>query len=87
MLAEAPEIVRSELIPTSDDPDRTEGLVFAHPVNRTSLNGVTGTPSRARVEDGHELFAWMVDDLSALIEQGRTEQPPLSHPYFVPSVE
>lgn len=87
MLAEAPEIVRSELIPTSDDPDRTEGLVFAHPVNRTSLNGVTGTPSRARVEDGHELFAWMVDDLSALIEQGRTEQPPLSHSYFVPSVE
>jgi creatinine amidohydrolase len=87
MLAEAPEIVRSEFIPTSDDPDRTEGLVFAHPVNRTSLNGVTGTPSRARVEDGHELFAWMVDDLSALIEQGRTEQPPLSHPYFVPSVE
>jgi creatinine amidohydrolase len=87
MLAEAPEIVRSEFIPTSDDPDRTEGLVFAHPVNRTSLNGVTGTPSRARVEDGHELFAWMVDDLSALIEQGRTEQPPLSHSYFVPSVE
>ena len=53
MLAVAPEIARPDLLATSDDPDRTGGLVFAHPVNRTSLNGVTGAPSRASVqEDG-----------------------------------
>lgn len=82
MLAEAPAIVRTELLSASDDQDRTKGLVFAHPVNRTSLNGVTGLPSRARVEDGRELFNWMVEDLSALIEQGNSEQPPLDHSYF-----
>ena len=36
MLAAAPEIARPDLIASSDDPDRTGGLVFAHPVNRTS---------------------------------------------------
>jgi creatinine amidohydrolase len=82
MLSEAPEIVRSDLIPEADDPDRTEGLVFAHPVNRTSLNGVTGSPSMARVEDGSELFAWMVEDLVCLIEQGKREEPPLPQSYF-----
>ncbi|MFA5956388.1 creatininase family protein [Hyphomicrobium sp.] len=82
MLAEAPEIVRTELIPASDDPDRTEGLVFSHPVNRTSLNGVTGTPSLARVEQGRELFAWMVKDLSALVERGKSEEAPLDQSYF-----
>ncbi|RUO99087.1 creatininase family protein [Hyphomicrobium sp.] len=82
MLAEAPAIVRTDLLPLSDDQDRTSGLVFAHPVNRTSLNGVTGFPSRALVEDGRELFDWMVEDLSALIEKGKSEKPPLDFCYF-----
>jgi creatinine amidohydrolase len=82
MLAEAPAIVRTELISVSDDQDRTSGLVFAHPVNRTSLNGVTGFPSRALVEDGRKLFGWMVEDLSALVEKGKSEQPPLDVSYF-----
>lgn len=82
MMAVAPEIVREEAIGTSDDPDRTEGLVFAHPVNRTSINGVTGAPSRASVAQGTELFTWMVEDLSALVERGMREEPPLAHSYF-----
>jgi creatinine amidohydrolase len=82
MLAVAPAIVRPELLSASDDEDRTSGLVFAHPVNRTSLNGVTGFPSRALVEDGRALFNWMVEDLSALIEKGKSEQPPLDRSYF-----
>ena len=45
MLAKAPDMVRPDKLAMADDPDRTDGLVFAHPVNRTSLNGVTGTPS------------------------------------------
>lgn len=82
MIAVAPEIVRPDKLASSDDPDRTAGLVFPHSVNRTSLNGVTGTPSTATRAQGEELFAWMVEDLSALIEKGKLETPPLPHSYF-----
>lgn len=82
MLARAPEMVRPDVQMKADDPDRTDGLVFAHPVNRTSLNGVTGTPSRATAENGNVWFDWMVEDLSALILKGLKENPPLEHSYF-----
>ena len=82
MLAVAPEMVRPDQLAAADDADRTEGLVFAHPVNRTSLNGVTGAPSRARAEEGQALFDWMVTDLTALVRRGMVETPPLPHSYF-----
>jgi creatinine amidohydrolase len=82
MLAQAPQMVRSEQLTGADDPDRTEGLVFAHPVNRTSSNGVTGFPSRASAEKGRQWFGWMVEDLSALIARGIRENPPLDFSYF-----
>ena len=56
--------------------------VFAHPVNRTSRNGVTGSPSRATADKGRLWFDWMVEDLSALIARGMRETPPLEHSYF-----
>jgi creatinine amidohydrolase len=82
LLALAPELVRRDILPDADDPDRTEGLVFAHPVNRTSKNGVTGTPSAASADKGALWFSWMVDDLSALIRRGLSEEAPLDHSYF-----
>ncbi|HPH06151.1 MAG TPA: creatininase family protein [Methylotenera sp.] len=82
MLATAPHMVRSELLNIADDPDRTEGLVFSHPVNRTSTNGVTGTPSISSAEKGDAWFQWMVEDLSKLIQQGLKETPPLENSYF-----
>jgi len=82
MQAIAPQLVREEKIAESDDPDRTTESVFAHPVNRTSLNGVTGFPSRATREQGETLYAWMVEDLSTLITRGMQEAPPLAHSYF-----
>ena len=82
MMDFAPEMVRRDRIAESDDPDRTEGLVFAHPVNRTSLNGVTGSPSLASAEKGRLWFSWMVDDFVALIRKGMNEEPPLPHSYF-----
>ncbi len=82
MLAKIPEIVRPEKLTMADDPDRTDGLVFSHPVNRTSLNGVTGKPSISSAEKGAEWFDWMVEDLSALILKGMQESPPLAHSYF-----
>jgi creatinine amidohydrolase len=81
MQAVAPELVREAKIAEADDPDRTGDKVFAHPVNRTSLNGVTGRPSAASREAGEMLFAWMVEDLSALIERGMNEAPPLPYSY------
>jgi len=82
MLAAAPKMVRMELLEDVDDPDRTGTCVFAHPVNRTSRNGVTGAPSNATAEKGRVWFEWMVEDLSALIVRGMAETPPLPHSYF-----
>ena len=82
MMAIAPEIVRPDAIENADDPDRTAGLVFSHPVNRTSTNGVTGKPSLATQAEGAELFSWMVEDLAHIVEKGKSETPPLPHSYF-----
>lgn len=81
MLALAPEMVRPDRLRDADDGDRTQGLVFSHPVNRTSRNGVTGRPSLATREKGEELFRWMVDDLTELVLRGLKETPPLPHGY------
>lgn len=82
MMAISPELVRENKLSLADDPDRTRNCVFSHPVNRTSTNGATGFASRASVEDGKKLFAWMVEDLSALIARGNRETPPLHNSYF-----
>jgi creatinine amidohydrolase len=82
MLARAPGLVRPEKLATSNDEDRTLGLVFSHPVNRTSKNGATGCPGRGTREQGTELFQFMVEDLAALVRQGLNEQPPLAQSYF-----
>jgi creatinine amidohydrolase len=84
MLALAPDLVRTEKIASADDADRTEGLVFPHPVNRTSRNGVTGFPTRATRVHGEKLFRFMVEDLTALVRRALTEQPPLERSYFAP---
>ena len=84
MLALDPALTRPSLLATTDDPDRTAGLVFAHPVNRTSANGVTGTPSRATAAIGRRLFRWIVADLSKTIRHALHEEPPLAHSYSVP---
>lgn len=84
MMAISPHMLREEKIAEADDPDRTTGRVFAHPVNRTSTNGVTGRPSQATREQGETLYAWMVEDLSELVTRGMAEEPPLPHSYFEP---
>lgn len=81
MMALNPDMVREDRVVDSDDPDRTEDCVFSHPVNRTSANGVTGTPSLANRKKGEQLFAWMVEDLSALVCKGMKEESPLPYSY------
>ncbi|MDB6015940.1 MAG: creatininase [Pedosphaera sp.] len=82
MLACAPGLVRADRIATADDEDRTGDLVFSHPVNRSSKNGVTGFPSRASRKQGEKLFRFMTEDLTALVRRALTEQPPLNQSYF-----
>ncbi|MFU8814007.1 MAG: creatininase family protein [Pseudomonadales bacterium] len=82
MLAMAPALARPERFSAADDPDRTGGCVFAHPVNRTSSNGVTGKPSAASIERGAEQLGWMVADLAEQVARGMRESPPLQHSYF-----
>ena len=82
MMAIAPQMVRADCIGRADDPDRTEGLIFAHPVNRTSTNGVTGTPSLATAQKGETLFKWMVEDVGRIVETGLNEKAPLSNSYY-----
>ncbi|HEY4989856.1 MAG TPA: creatininase family protein [Opitutaceae bacterium] len=84
MMALDPALVRRRKVHGADDPDRTAGLVFSHPVNRTSRNGATGLPSRASAKAGRRLFAWMTSDLSALVRRGLREKPPLTAGYGVP---
>jgi creatinine amidohydrolase len=84
MMAIAPSLLRADRLLEADDPDRTNGCVFAHPVNRTSTNGVTGRPSAATRDKGERLVDWMVQDLSALVRDGIAEQPPLEASYFTP---
>ncbi len=81
MMAIAPALVRRDKLAAADDPDRTGECVFAHPVNRTSTNGVTGKPSAATTAAGEELYGWMVEDLTALVRRGIVETPPLPHAY------
>jgi creatinine amidohydrolase len=82
MMANAPELVRLNRLTDADDEDRTSGLVFSHPVNRTSKNGVTGFPSRATRQQGETLFGNMVADLTALVRRALNEEPPLAQSYF-----
>jgi creatinine amidohydrolase len=82
MLALAPAGVRSNRLAEARDPDRTPGLFFAHPVNRTSRNGVTGNPAAASKEHGQALFAMMVEDLTRQLRAALDEKPPLDHSYF-----
>jgi creatinine amidohydrolase len=63
----------------ADDPDRTAGLVFTHPVSRTSANGVTGRPSEASPQEGALLLREIGDDFARIVEKARTETAPL-HP-------
>ena len=77
MLFLQPDAVDREAMGTADDPDRSAGLVFSHPVGATSTNGVTGAPSTATAEAGRKLLIELGEALAAKLEAAKTEQPPL----------
>jgi creatinine amidohydrolase len=77
MLVLAPDLVHLDRLETSDDPDRTGGLVFRYTAPALSTNGVTGRPSEATFELGEILLERTVTALVARVERGRVEKPPL----------
>jgi creatinine amidohydrolase len=76
----APEFVRTKQI--QDDPDRTGDSVFSYPVAQTSINGVTGAPSAATVEQGKWLFHEIGDALATLVERAKNDSPPLGSDHW-----
>jgi creatinine amidohydrolase len=78
MMALAPDLVRLDRLIGADDPDRTEGLVFRYTAPALSANGVTGTPSLATPELGRSILDQVIESMSASVERGRTEEPPLA---------
>lgn len=77
MLHLHPDLVHMDRLADADDPDRTQDTVFSYPVAQTSLNGVTGTPSEASVDEGKKLFETMVSELCRKVMTGIGEVPPL----------
>lgn len=77
MMAVAPDLVHLDRLAIADDPDRSADLVFRYTATSLSRNGVTGQPSRATVELGEELVGRAVEVISALVDRGRKEEPPL----------
>ena len=80
MLHLAPDTVDMSVV--EDDPDRTAGTVFSHPVSQTSLNGVTGRPSEGCALRGAALFLDMTAALTSLASAGLVEQPPLDPSFW-----
>jgi creatinine amidohydrolase len=77
MLAIAPNLVHLDRLPDADDEDRTTDLVFRYTAPALSTNGVTGRPSEATLELGERLLELAVTEISARVERGRNEKPPL----------
>jgi len=75
-----PELVHLDR--NADDPDRTQNTVFSYPVAQTSLNGVTGFPSKASAEDGKRLFESMAEAFAEILHRARVEQPPLDESHW-----
>jgi creatinine amidohydrolase len=72
--------VRPEMVRTGravDEPARSAGLFFAHPVPRESVTGTVGSPSLATAEEGAWLLEAAVADLSAQVTAALDETPPL----------
>src|SRR5437016_2137848 len=62
LLAIAPELVRMDR--AVDEPDRSEGRLFAYTVAEMSVSGVVGRPSAASREKGAALIEMIVTDLT-----------------------
>lgn len=78
MMHLAPSLVHTGRI--FDDPDRTNDLAFSYTVPQTSVAGHTGTPSKATLQMGEELFEALVTDWTYFVKKALIERPPICGP-------
>lgn len=75
MLALRPDLVQMER--AIDEPDRSASCFFAYTVNKESIHGAVGTPSKADEAFGKEILAACIAELSSQLKQAMVEKTPL----------
>jgi creatinine amidohydrolase len=60
-----------------DEPDRSADCFFSYTVDKESLHGVVGAPSRAAAGDGRQLLELMIATLTVQLESALAETTPL----------
>ncbi|MFF2299326.1 creatininase family protein [Arthrobacter sp. NPDC058127] len=79
-----PELVDTEAMLAADDPDRTGGLAFRYTAESLSTNGVTGAPSQATPELGHQIFNLIVDVIDCRVAVALVESAPVLRSADIP---
>lgn len=75
MLSLRPDLV--QLDKAIDEPDRSAGCFFAYTVNKESIHGGVGSPSKANVNLGKTILETCITELSAQLKRAMTEETPL----------
>lgn len=75
MLHLHPELV--DMGKAKDEPDRSACCFFSYTVEKESIHGVCGDPSRANAQDGAVLLAKCVEEFSAQLIKAQAERTPL----------
>ena len=75
MLALRPDLVQLEK--AIDEPDRSAGCFFAYTVNKESVHGGVGAPSKADLNLGKEILEACITELSAQLMKAQVEGTPL----------
>jgi creatinine amidohydrolase len=75
MLALRPDLV--QINKAMDEPDRSAGCFFAYTVNKESIHGGVGAPSKADLSFGQEILETCVTELSLQLKKALVEGMPL----------
>jgi creatinine amidohydrolase len=75
MLALRPDLVQMEQ--AIDEPDRSAHCFFAYTVNKESVHGGVGAPSKADQSFGQQILADCIAELSTQLQQAMYEKMPL----------
>ena len=83
MLSLRPDLV--QLDKAIDEPDRSAGCFFAYTVNKESIHGGVGSPSKADINFGKTILETCITELSAQLKRAMTEETPLEEMLSPPS--
>ena len=75
MLALRPDLVQMEK--AMDEPDRSAHCFFAYTVDKESVHGGVGTPSKANESFGQKILNACITELSAQLQQAMMEKIPI----------